>query len=212
MGRSLPPRRPTAIIFDVGGVLCADALEPKRADLAAKYGLSSEKLEEIGRNMRSDVDEGRMTERAYWSAVLSAFGIVADDVAVDSYVRILDGVPELLAAASRAGYLLACLTNDSLELAEARQRAIAAALGTNTVGAPARAAVFSHLIVSADVGFQKPNPAIYECALAKIGLAPADCLFVDDNAENLRAAERLGIRTTPITAVSELRSLLDLGP
>ena len=52
----------------------------------------------------------------------------------------------------------------------------------------------SHKIVSADIGLRKPDPAIYTLALERISADPADCVFVDNKAENVRVAEHLGIK------------------
>ncbi len=55
---------------------------------------------------------------------------------------------------------------------------------------------FKEKIVSGDVGLRKPDPEIYRYTLKTLGVSGADCLFVDNSVENLRAAEAFGI--TPI--------------
>ncbi|QLL09808.1 HAD family hydrolase [Mycobacterium vicinigordonae] len=52
---------------------------------------------------------------------------------------------------------------------------------------------FSEVVVSAEVGIRKPDPAIYLLAAAKLGRAPAECVFVDDLEINLIPARRLGM-------------------
>ena len=50
------------------------------------------------------------------------------------------------------------------------------------------------LVLSAEVGVDKPDPAIYRLALARLGDAdPAECLFVDDLPENIDGAAEVGI-------------------
>ena len=50
------------------------------------------------------------------------------------------------------------------------------------------------LVLSAEVGVDKPDPAIYRIALARLGHPdPAECLFVDDRADNVAGAEALGL-------------------
>ncbi|MCX6997180.1 MAG: HAD family phosphatase, partial [Kiritimatiellaeota bacterium] len=65
--------------------------------------------------------------------------------------------------------------------------------------------------VSCNLGAVKPNRAFYEKALAKFGLRPETCLFIDDRPENVESAVEFGIpsiqyTTAPetITAVSAL--------
>lgn len=48
---------------------------------------------------------------------------------------------------------------------------------------------------SHEVGVAKPDPAYFEAVAAGIGASPGECLLVDDNASNVRAASRLGMRT-----------------
>ncbi len=40
----------------------------------------------------------------------------------------------------------------------------------------------------------KPDPAIYQLLLRRYGLAPEECLFIDDSPANVQAGEALGIR------------------
>ncbi len=52
---------------------------------------------------------------------------------------------------------------------------------------------FDRRIYSYACGFAKPEPGIYRAALDAAAVEPAACLFVDDRAENVRAARRMGI-------------------
>ncbi len=73
---------------------------------------------------------------------------------------------------------------------------------------------FDEVVLSAEHGVRKPDPAIFRLVLAKLGVPAEQCLLVDDSEENLAAAHRLGI--TPLLALDEqvatkrLRHLLDL--
>ena len=49
------------------------------------------------------------------------------------------------------------------------------------------------LVLSAEVGIEKPAPEIYLLALTDIGADPQDCIFIDDRQENVEGAEALGI-------------------
>jgi HAD superfamily hydrolase (TIGR01509 family) len=43
------------------------------------------------------------------------------------------------------------------------------------------------------VGLHKPQPEIFELGAERIGVAPADCVFVDDLRENCAGAEAVGM-------------------
>ncbi len=48
------------------------------------------------------------------------------------------------------------------------------------------------IVVSGEERIAKPDPAIFQLAAKRFGHAPADMLFIDDNAANIDAAEALG--------------------
>ncbi len=51
---------------------------------------------------------------------------------------------------------------------------------------------FHGVLFSADEGLVKPDPAIYQLLTRRYGLIPSECLFIDDNADNIEAARREG--------------------
>ena len=55
--------------------------------------------------------------------------------------------------------------------------------------------LFREIYVSGVLRMVKPEPAIFRHALARIGAAPGECLFIDDNAHNVEAAAALGMAT-----------------
>jgi HAD superfamily hydrolase (TIGR01509 family) len=54
-------------------------------------------------------------------------------------------------------------------------------------------APFDEVIVSAEVGIVKPDARIYHLALEKLGVQPAEAVFVDDMPENIAACQALGM-------------------
>jgi putative hydrolase of the HAD superfamily len=62
-------------------------------------------------------------------------------------------------------------------------------------GLPALAGLAGTLVISSEVGYRKPHPAIYRAACARINLAPREVLSVGDDPENdVRGASRAGLR------------------
>ncbi len=57
------------------------------------------------------------------------------------------------------------------------------------------AELFDAWVISGEVGLRKPDPAIYELAAERLGLAPDACVFVDDLPGNLKPALALGMAT-----------------
>ena len=55
-------------------------------------------------------------------------------------------------------------------------------------------ALFDDVVVSAEVGMAKPDPAIFRLAVDRLGLTPTECVFVDDWEQNVEAAREVGMR------------------
>ncbi len=53
--------------------------------------------------------------------------------------------------------------------------------------------LFDEKLISAQVGFSKPSPGIYESFFSKYKVAPKDCFFIDDQADNIEAAQQFGM-------------------
>lgn len=75
--------------------------------------------------------------------------------------------------------------------------------------------IFDAVVDSCEVGFRKPDPRIFRLALERIGGIDASrCIFLDDYAGNVAAAEALGMAGIRVTedvdaAIAELDRLLD---
>jgi putative hydrolase of the HAD superfamily len=74
--------------------------------------------------------------------------------------------------------------------------------------------LFEVVVDSAFVGLRKPDPAIYELTLERLGdgVRPADCVFVDDLDVNCEAARALGMTAVRFVdaeqAIPEIESAL----
>jgi putative hydrolase of the HAD superfamily len=76
--------------------------------------------------------------------------------------------------------------------------------------------LFDDVVDSSAVGMRKPNPAIYELAMARLGVTDASrAVFLDDFEPNVVAARALGLHGVvvahPDPAMAELRRLAGLG-
>jgi putative hydrolase of the HAD superfamily len=127
------------------------------------------------------------------AAVFEACGLAATpdllrDLAAEEYanwaggVRAYEDVAPELGRLRAAGYRLAIVSNASCEAG-----GVVAALGLDKL--------VDAVILSCDVGWLKPEPAILEAALERLGSQPERTLLVDDLPTNLDAAASLGLRT-----------------
>ena len=106
---------------------------------------------------------------------------------------------ELLAALRARGLRLFALTNWSAETFPVARRRF------DFLG------WFEHIVVSGEVGLAKPDPRIFAHAIERCRLQPARTLFIDDNADNVRAGREAGMTAlqfrNPEALRAELRSL-----
>jgi putative hydrolase of the HAD superfamily len=70
-----------------------------------------------------------------------------------------------------------------------------------------------HILISAELGFAKPDPKIYKILADTLACQYHEILFVDDFIENIQAARSLGIQTihyhTDLDLINEIKSMLD---
>ena len=109
-----------------------------------------------------------------------------------------------------AGYLMACLTNN-MSGGDGRTD-VAADPRQNEINAVM--ARFHAVIESSKVGVRKPEPRFYEIACETLGVAPTECVFLDDLGINLKPAAAMGMKTIKVMsahqALAELSSILEL--
>lgn len=72
--------------------------------------------------------------------------------------------------------------------------------------------LFDAVVISAEVGMRKPEERIFRHAADLLGLAPEECVFIDDVAANVTAAEAIGmtgvLHTEPGPTAARLAHLL----
>ena len=164
----------------------------------------------LTRKRREDDDRGWW--RALVDQVLDACGVASgvdkEAVFADLYAEFLKPgvwslypeVPEVLERV-RADYPIGIVSNF-----DGRLRTILQDLGI--------ASLFDHWVISSEVGADKPEPFIYECALEMAGVAPAEALHVGDDPEgDWEAAAAAGLHVFRLDRPqNSLRDLLTALP
>ena len=74
---------------------------------------------------------------------------------------------------------------------------------------------FDTIVASGDEGYVKPQPEIYEIAATRLGVAPSECVMIDDIAEFCEGARQVGMQAiqykTNQQIMSDLNTLLNRG-
>jgi epoxide hydrolase-like predicted phosphatase len=207
-----------AVISDFGGVLTTP-LSGSFQVFADRTGMSMPELGAAlaaivareGAHPLYELECGRITEAQFLEglerALLAQVGreIPCDGFAEALWAGLAPNPPmiELMAELRGAGYRMVLLTNNVREW-EPRWRAMAPIDD-----------IFELVIDSAFVGMRKPEPAIYELTLARLGVPADECLFVDDLEDNCAGAQAVGMHAVRYRdvgqAASEIRAALHGG-
>ena len=112
----------------------------------------------------------------------------------------IPGAVDVLAELRAAGLRLVALSNWSAELFPvARERFDFLAW-------------FEGILISGEVGVNKPNRQIFEHLIERFGIEPATAIFIDDSSANVATAAALGFRAIQFTDAAALRlELVRLG-
>jgi HAD superfamily hydrolase (TIGR01509 family) len=189
------------IVFDVGGVLSKDMIDTKLVDLAASYDLDVDSLWGVKSQYRDLADLGKISDSEFWVQILDHFGIQATDgdKEIDSYIVPVEGTLDIARSLSEK-YRVAILSNDSKEMGALRRKKF----GFDEI--------FDPIIISGYFGVKKPDAGIYNILLEELEVPAEECLFIDNNLDNVNGARAVGIRTILFENAERLRrELLELG-
>ncbi|WP_329407266.1 HAD family phosphatase [Streptomyces sp. NBC_00704] len=193
---SASPTGVDALILDYNGVLGlqpSTAMWTRLADLAEWPDRHLRSFQDAFWAPRNAYDAGELSDLAYWAKVLGHHPgprwlrtLRAADTAM--WTRTDPRVLDVLYRARAAELPMVLLSNAPAHLSDVLDATVW------------RRELMDDALYSARLGLCKPDPAVYEHALAATGVAePARVLFVDDREDNCRAAAQLGLRTLHCT-------------
>jgi putative hydrolase of the HAD superfamily len=191
-----------AVVFDYGMVLSGPPDPKAHAELMRITGLPADKLDPLYWADRHAFDEGKLTGQECWRDIVRKAGLTLAPSAIAELVdwdarMWLTLNPAMLAwaAALKArGLLTAILSNIGDTVQQAMEREL------NWLSR------FDVLVWSYQLRMAKPDPAIYRYTLERLGLQPAETLFIDDREVNVEAATALGMKALVFTTVDQLRA------
>lgn len=68
---------------------------------------------------------------------------------------------------------------------------------------------FDAVVVSGEVGRVKPDPEIYRLTAARLGVEPAECVFIDDNEAYAEAAKTVDMQAICFQSNKQMKRELD---
>lgn len=193
------------LLLDWGGVMTADLFASFRA-FCEQEGLEPDT---IRRRFREDrecrelligLETGKLAEEQFEPLFAAQLGISGD--------RLIDRLFALSSVEDRMVGAVASARNGGV-----RTGLISNSWGTRRYDRALLSELFDGIVISGEVGMRKPTPEIYTIGAERIGLAPSQCVFVDDLPFNLKPAAELGMATVHHVSADEtipqLERLLD---
>ena len=192
-----------AVVFDMGGVLLRTIDKKPRKALAERFGTTSEDLESFvflgPTSLKSEI--GELSDADHWREVLRRYG--------QEHLDLKDVYREFFAGDG--------LNQDLLDYAYALKPVYQIALLSNA-WANTRENLkesfdfidhFDISIFSAEVGVRKPDRAIFDIMLDRLGVTAPEAVFVDDMEINASAARSLGMEAIHFISTEETIQQLD---
>ena len=189
---------PSAVIFDLGGVVLNSPFSAI-ADYETRNGIESNTINKV---IGAAGEEGAFARAERGEISVHEF---AEPFAHDCK---LVGAPPLDGSALMSLILESCTPRPLMleALGILRDSEIKTAALTNNFRSQAGddrftsalvdlQPLFDVIVQSAEEGVRKPDPRIYSLACTRLGVAPHECVFLDDIGRNLKPAQAMGMRT-----------------
>jgi putative hydrolase of the HAD superfamily len=174
------------LLVDYGGVLTTNVFDSFR-DFCVAEGINPDSIKRLlredvrARELVRSIETGELSEEDFGERFGELLGIDDRDGLVNRIFgglrpdeRMLDALRRARAAGIRTG-----LVSNSM--------------GAGRYDRDAFPELFDGVVISGDVGMHKPQPEIFLLAAERAGVAPEDCVFVDDIRENCEGAEGVGM-------------------
>jgi len=187
-GRS-QKRSVRAVVFDYGNVLCLEQTLEDMKGMALVCGIPHERFSELYWKLRPAYDRGHIDGRDQIATLIK--------LDCESITRPNQGAVQWEELLHHAGFPLTLLSNMPLELSRHVTKSFPS-LST-----------FEYLMYSCDCGSIKPEASMYRNCLELLKAAPQDILYLDDRAENVEAAARLGINSVLFDTVEKTASRVE---
>jgi putative hydrolase of the HAD superfamily len=176
-----------AIIFDWGGVLIDSPAPGMLALFAHELGVTPEAVNNAYIPFGGRFQKGQITEYDLWEGLCAALGVAKPyDPLLWEHVfgQVYTPKGEMFALASRLkdrGYKVGLLSNTESPTVRFFHRQ--------------GYTMFDATVFSCEEGTAKPERRIYEIALERLEVKPSETVFIDDRADFIEGAQKVGMHT-----------------
>ena len=192
------------VLFDLFGVIALQQRPGALAQMAAGCDAPADAFTKVYWDLRQPYDAGRQSAPEYWAAVLRLLSRPADPGTIEK-LRLAD-----IDSWSRVDRRMVAFTQTLRSRAEVAVLSnIPADHADAFLAAQPWMRDLDYLAFSGKIKAAKPDPAAFHHCVTALRATPADFLFVDDRAENVRAAQAVGMTGSVFTGLGDLVNVVN---
>mgnify|MGYP001551391593 FL=1 len=213
----------TTVIFDFGGVITASPFEAFNR-LEEERGLPRDFVRRVNsadpdNNAWAKFERAEIDAGAFDTLFAEEARALGHELEGEAVLAVIAGAvrPAMVAALDTLkdrGFTIACITNN----VPGGKMGVRGAGMTRSEEAAIEVADimarFAHVIESSKAGVRKPDPRIYLMMCEKLGVEPAECIYLDDLGINCKPASQLGMHAIKVTsgeqALADLSAALEM--
>jgi epoxide hydrolase-like predicted phosphatase len=194
-----------AVYFDLGGVIVRTEFQAPRQHLAERFGMEYDDLVKLVFDSETAIQAtiGLVSEEDHWAALTRRLHLPGSETQAIRDEFFAGDVIDL----------------HLLDFMRGLRKQVKVGLISNAwsglrpwIVDKKFADAFDALVISAEVQVAKPDARIYQIALEKLAIAPAEAVFLDDFPANVAGARAVGMQAIhfvrPAQALDELNQIL----
>jgi putative hydrolase of the HAD superfamily len=179
-----------ALVLDYGGVISKPQNPHNVNNILQILNQNDCDFRKVYQSKRENYDNGQLSGEEYWLSILQYFGLDQNDSQVTSLIQedvkswtqINDSMVQFIKENREKLHKLAIISNLTRDILSFMKKHFK------------WLELFDELIFSCEIGRNKPDTRIFEACLRRIEMPPQECLFVDDLAENVHGAMKMGMK------------------
>lgn len=191
-----------AVGFDFGGVIEGRPGSVFDHESSQVFDVSLQEFKTAYKKYKDQINSNLISKEDFWMKVAAQLN---RSEKYDDFMEYLQNRPakninhdvlEIVDALRGRGYKVGILSNNDLN---ARKGFIAKGIVEH----------FDAIIISAEVGYSKPDPKIFELFFQELGCPADQCIFVDDTEDSLSTAQEVGFHPILFTDPETLKEKLN---
>jgi putative hydrolase of the HAD superfamily len=184
-----------AVIFDWGGTCSGDIVKVFCKRLSVAVGIPPTRIKDVFDINNKKYVLNQISSDDFWDFFLSKLNIKKKKEVIGMFLEAAMADEKILGFIKlvKRGYKTALLSDNYNDVSGF------------IVKKYKLKKMFDAMVFSNEAGVKKPDKRIYLMVTKKLGLKPAECVFIDDKEVNVKGAEKVGIKGIHFKSLPKLR-------